>query len=155
VPARLRPLTSEELSGYIDEDVERYIAERVRSGERPEVARRIAIEQSKALFPDGSPAAGHLLFRVLDDDGAAVGLLWIGPQDADRPEALWVWDVRIEEASQGKGLGRAAMQLAEAEARGRGAIELGLNVFGHNRVARHLYESMGYVATSIRMKKDL
>jgi len=53
------------------------------------------------------------------------------------------------------GYGRAAMELAEAEALSRGASELGLNVFGHNQVARHLYESMGYTATSINMKKDL
>ncbi len=47
------------------------------------------------------------------------------------------------------------MELAEAEARLRGATELGLNVFGHNQVARQLYESMGYTATSIQMKKNL
>ena len=47
------------------------------------------------------------------------------------------------------------MELAEVEARAGGATELGLNVFGHNQVARQLYESMGYVATSIRMNKNL
>jgi GNAT superfamily N-acetyltransferase len=155
VPARLRPLTDEELSDFIEGDVERYAEERVRSGERPDVARRIAREQSNALFPDGTPADGQLLFRVLDDDGTAVGTLWIGPQHADQPGAFWVWDVQIEEAHRGKGHGRAAMELAEAEARSRGASELGLNVFGHNQVARQLYESMGYAAMAIRMKKNL
>lgn len=155
MPTSLRPLTPEELSEFIDRDVERYVEERVRSGERPEVARRIALEQSKALFPEGTPAAGHLLFQVLDADGTAVGTLWIGLQHADHPQAFWVWDVRIEETFRGKGHGRAAMELAEAEARSRGATELGLNVFGHNQVARGLYESMGYVATSIRMNKNL
>jgi GNAT superfamily N-acetyltransferase len=153
--ASLRALTNEELSEFIDGDIERYVEERVKSGELPDVARRIALEQSKELFPEGSPAASHLLFRVLDDRGTPVGTLWIGPQHADHPEAFWVWDVRIEEAHRANGYGRAAMELAEAEARSRGATELGLNVFGHNRVARHLYESMGYAATSIRMKKNL
>ncbi len=79
-----------------------------------------------------------------------------GPQQpADQPGAFWVWDVSIEEAHRGMGYGRAAMELAEAEALSRGASELGLNVFGHNQVARHLYESMDYTATSINMKKDL
>jgi GNAT superfamily N-acetyltransferase len=155
VPASLRPLTPEEFSEFIDGDVERYVEERVRAGDRPEVARRIALEQSEALFPVGTPAAGQLLFQVLNDDGTAVGTLWIGPRDADYAQAFWVWDVRIEEAFQGKGYGRAAMELAEVEARARGATELGLNVFGHNQVARQLYESMGYVATSIRMNKNL
>ena len=156
MPVSLRPLTDEEISEYIERQVEQYVEERVRSGERPDSARRIASEQSRALFPEGVPANGQLLFRVLDDEGTAVGMLWIGPQQsADQPGAFWVWDVRIEEAHRGMGYGRAAMELAEAEALSRGASELGLNVFGHNQVARHLYESMGYTATSINMKKDL
>ena len=155
MPSSLRPLTGEELSEFIKEDVERYVEERVRSGEQADAARRIAHEQSSALFPAGIPADGHLLFSVLDGEGIAVGTLWIGPQPADKPGTLWVWDVRIEAAHRGKGYGRAAMELAEAEARSRGASELGLNVFGHNQVARQLYESMGYTAAAIRMKKDL
>ena len=156
MPASLRPLTDEEISEFIEWQVDQYVEERVRSGERPDTARRIASEQSRALFPEGVPADGQLLLRVLDDEGAAVGMLWIGPQQpADQPGALWVFYVRIEEAHRGKGYGRAAMELAESEARSRGASELGLNVFGHNQVARHLYESMGYTATPIRMKKNL
>ena len=47
------------------------------------------------------------------------------------------------------------MALAEVKARNRGATELGLNVFGHNRISKHLYEPMGHTATAIRMKKNL
>jgi ribosomal protein S18 acetylase RimI-like enzyme len=156
VHATLRPLTDEEISEFIEWQVEQYIEERVRSGERPDTARRIATEQSRTLFPQGAPADGQLLCRVLDDEGAAVGMLWIGPQQpADQPGAFWVFYVMIDEAHRGRGFGRLAMELAESEARSRGASELGLNVFGHNVVARHLYESMGFTATSISMKKDL
>ena len=47
------------------------------------------------------------------------------------------------------------MLLAEDEARGHGATELGLNVFGSNRVARHLYDSLGYETTAVQMRKPL
>ncbi len=155
MPVSLRPLTDQELSEFIEEDAERYVEERVKSGERPDAARRIAREQSEALFPSGAPGDGQLLFGVLDHDGTAVGTLWIGPQPAGEPGSFWVWDVRIDEKHRGKGYGRETMALAEVEVRNRGATQLGLNVFGHNRVARHLYESMGYTATAIRMKKIL
>src|SRR3974390_1898480 len=146
----LRPLTDEEVSDYIEGDVERYVEERVKSGESPDAARRIATEQREMLFPKGAPGEDQLLFRVLDDNGIAVGTLWISPQSTSEPGLFWVWDVRIEEMYRGKGYGRAAMALAEVEARSRGATELGLNVFGHNQVALRLYESMGYTARSIR-----
>lgn len=86
MPASLRPLTPEELSEFIDGDVERYVEERVRAGDRPEVARRIALEQSKALFPDGTPAAGQLLFQVLNNDGSAC-VRPQGPAERQRKKA--------------------------------------------------------------------
>jgi GNAT superfamily N-acetyltransferase len=155
MPVSLRPLTEEELSEFIEGDMDRYVEERVKSGESPDVARRIATEQSEILFPKGAPGEDQLLFRVLDPDGSAVGTLWIGPQLAGAPGSFWVWDVSIEKIHRGKGYGRAAMALAEVETRSRGATQLGLNVFGHNQVARRLYESMGYTATAIRMTKNL
>jgi ribosomal protein S18 acetylase RimI-like enzyme len=151
----LRPFTEDELSAFVESDLEHYIEERVNAGEPRDVARRVATEQIEGLFPDGRPAPRQLLFRVVDDDGNAVGTLWVGPRQADRPEAFWVWDVEIDEAHRGKGYGRAAMVLAEAEALHCGASELGLNVFGHNHAARRLYESLGYTATSTQMRKAL
>ncbi len=47
------------------------------------------------------------------------------------------------------------MLLAEIEARTRGAVELGLNVFAHNTVAVNLSQSLGYEMTSMRMRKRL
>lgn len=95
------------------------------------------------------------------EDGVAAGALWIGPVEG-QPEApgaiaadWWVWEIEIAAASRGRGLGRAAMLLAEAEVLSAGGRTLGLNVFGGNAVARGLYESLGYGVTQVRMRKDL
>ena len=58
-------------------------------------------------------------------------------------------------STNAKGYGRETMALAEVEARNQGLQSWGLNVYGHNQIARHLYESMGYTTTAIRMKKNL
>ena len=47
------------------------------------------------------------------------------------------------------------MELAEAEARRNGLHALGLNVYGHNAVARALYSSLGYNEIAVRMRKTL
>jgi ribosomal protein S18 acetylase RimI-like enzyme len=65
----------------------------------------------------------------------------------------WVFEIEIEPAFRGRGYGRTAMRLAEDEARVRGMTSLGLNVHGHNAVARSLYESLGYEVTAMQMKK--
>jgi ribosomal protein S18 acetylase RimI-like enzyme len=147
-------MTAVEASAFAESVLEPYIEGRIASGERPDVARRTAVAQTESLFPGGVPAPGQLLYRVIDDGGTDVGSLWIGPHAPDRPEAFWVWDVAIDESQRGKGLGRAAMQMAEEEARAHGATELGLNVFGYNSVARRLYESLGYETTAINMRKS-
>ena len=69
--------------------------------------------------------------------------------------AFWVWEVVVDEQHRGRGLGRAAMLLAEEQARAAGAVELGLNVFGYNTVARALYESLAYETVSMQMRKQL
>ncbi|MEC5182355.1 ribosomal protein S18 acetylase RimI-like enzyme [Arthrobacter sp. CG_A4] len=66
-----------------------------------------------------------------------------------------MFDVEIQPALRSKGFGRQAMILGEAEARRLGATSIGLNVFGYNANARKLYESLGYEATAIQMRKDL
>ena len=47
------------------------------------------------------------------------------------------------------------MLAAEDFVRAQGASSLSLNVFGNNTVARRLYESLGYQALAIAMRKNL
>jgi ribosomal protein S18 acetylase RimI-like enzyme len=148
-------MSEDEVGAFVVGAMGSYIEERIASGEQPDEARRVAKEQTGSFFPDGKPAPGHLLYRVVDDGAADVGSLWIGPRTPGNPQAYWVWDVEIDAAHRGQGLGRVAMTLAEEAARNHGATELGLNVFGHNAVARSLYESMGYQTTAVNMRKSL
>jgi ribosomal protein S18 acetylase RimI-like enzyme len=148
-------MTDDEAFGFVTGILGPYIEARITAGDHPDDARRIAQEQTDALFPGGLPAPGQRIYWVVDDHGSTVGSLWIGPRTPTRPEFYWVWDVVIDEAHRGQGLGRAAMALAEEAARAEGATALGLNVHGHNAVARNLYESMGYQTTALQMRKSL
>jgi ribosomal protein S18 acetylase RimI-like enzyme len=150
----LRPMIGPEIPEFLAASRDGYIADRVASGDDPSVAGRAADKTIAAMFPDGEPGPGQLLYRV-EEDGQSVGSLWISPVSADQPEAWWVWDITIEEPHRGRGLGKAVMLLAEREARSHGATELGLNVFGSNTVARHLYEHLGYATVAVRMSKRL
>lgn len=130
-----------------------YIEERVASGDTPEEARDSAAASMDRTFPGGvispSQRAGRLLLA-----GECIGELWVGQFGDDR-ERWWVWNVRIEEQFQGRGLGRRAMLIAEDLARAEGALSLGLNVFAQNVTARNLYSSLGYQEAAIQMRKDL
>lgn len=154
----LRPMPDDALGEWRANAEAHYLAERIAAGDTPEyAAKRVA--QSQEYFPDGRPAEGQLVFQVVERDEiggeTVVGALWIGLLEPEQPAAWWVLDVEIDEEHRGRGYGRAAMRLAEEEARARGGERIGLNVFGPNVVARSLYDSLGYRVTATNMTKEL
>jgi ribosomal protein S18 acetylase RimI-like enzyme len=173
----LRPITTDEMATWLVDHHRGYFESRVASGEPAFIAEANAVESMARLFPNGMPAKGHDIFVLVETDdeptdttaggaeasatnengagSAVVGSLWIGPYPDEREHAMWVWSVALDEEYRGRGLGKAAMLLAEDEARRRGATEIGLNVFGFNDVAIGLYRSLGYETSSVQMRKIL
>jgi ribosomal protein S18 acetylase RimI-like enzyme len=62
---------------------------------------------------------------------------------------LTVNGIAVDPARQGRGVGRALIEAAIAEARRRGARRLTLRVFSPNEHARRLYESAGFVVEGV------
>jgi ribosomal protein S18 acetylase RimI-like enzyme len=153
--ASLRPLDRARLPEWIARSAVEYAHDLVATGRSEESALRYAEEGMAESFPGGAPTPGHEVFEVVDDSGAAVGYLWIGPDTSGDAGSWWIWDVLIEPEHRGRGLGREAMRLAEQHARAQGAHSIGLNVFAFNAAARGLYESLGYETASMRMRKRL
>jgi GNAT superfamily N-acetyltransferase len=66
--------------------------------------------------------------------------------EAEGDEAvLYVYELQVEGAAQGAGLGRLLMAAAEREARRHGMARVMLTVFQGNAAARAMYLKLGYV----------
>lgn len=151
----LRPITAEEFPAFVVASKAGYAEGiEVHGGQTHEAAQRKADADFPAVLPAGLDTPGHYIF-IVEADGAAVGRLWLAEREMAGRRALFVYDITIDAGHQGRGFGRAAMQLAEDEARARGIGRIELNVFGGNDVARGLYRSLGYVETSVQMAKVL
>jgi ribosomal protein S18 acetylase RimI-like enzyme len=148
-------MSATELPLWLERTHATYEQERIAAGESPAAARANADRSREQTFPDGRLKPGHAVFHVIARGAGSIGYLWIGPDTSDDAGAWWVWDIEVSDAHRGRGYGRAAMLLGEHHARAQGATTLGLNVFGFNTTARGLYESLGYQATAIQMKKTL
>ncbi len=152
---RLRPVSLDEFPTWIAASKAGYAHGIEHQGGQPhEAAISKAEADTAAVLPLGIDTPGHFIF-VVEADGQPVGRLWLAERQSAGRRALFVYDVSIDPEHQGRGLGRAAMRLAEDEARARGIGRIELNVFGGNDVARRLYHSLGYVETSLQMAKDL
>jgi ribosomal protein S18 acetylase RimI-like enzyme len=150
----LRPMRGDEFERWLPALREGYAVAMTEQGGMPEdAARRKAAADVGRLFPGDRPAADQSVY-VVEADGERVGELWLAERRPDTDEhALWIFDIRIDEAQRGRGHGRAAMRLAEDEARRRGLDRIILNVFGRNDVARRLYRSLGYEEAAVTMRK--
>ena len=122
-------------------------------GQTHEAAVQKAKADMAAVLPQGLQTPGHAIF-IVEADGVEVGRLWVAERASGGRQTLFIYDVEIDREWQGRGYGRAAMRLAEEEARSRGISYIELNVFGGNDVARNLYRSLGYAETSVQMRKD-
>ena len=133
-----------------------YAAEIAASGALPPDAAELKARQDhERLLSGGHETPGQLIFRLVAGR-ELVGWLWLAvPGEQGDPDMAWVNLVEVDEAFRGRGYGREAMLLAEAEARGRGMRSIGLNVHGSNAAARSLYASLGYDMITQQMKKSL
>lgn len=148
-------MTAEEYDDWVVGELETYAADLAQAmASTLEEAHLRAEQQMREALPNGVDTVDHHLLRVLDDTGAPVGVLWVGPHP-HRRGAGWVYEIEIDEGRRGEGLGRAAMLAAEGITRDAGWSALGLNVFGHNPRARALYDSLGYEVAATTMTKPL
>jgi GNAT superfamily N-acetyltransferase len=152
----LRPPTQDEFEQWRPRQEAAYAREIAASGAMSAAA---AAEKARLdtarRFSSGLGSPGQVLFRLMAGD-QPVGWLWLNvPVIGGDPLMAWVNDVEVDPGYRGHAYGRAAMLLAEREARARGMTSLGLNVHGQNTAARSLYDSLGYQVMTQQMRKPL
>jgi ribosomal protein S18 acetylase RimI-like enzyme len=153
---KLRPMREHELPAFVAEAKEGYVRDMSENGVLdPEAARAKAEDAFARLLPEGLTSPGQFLFVIEDEGGTAKGALWFAEEERNARPCAFLYDIRIDEPSRGRGIGRLAMQLLEQEVSARGLDAIELNVFAGNGIARSLYRSLGYVEKSVGMRKRL
>lgn len=153
----LDPMTDDEFAAWLLPCVRNLAEDNVKCGKwAPDEALQMAKTEFAILLPHSASTKGNWLYTARDvDSGVAVGSAWIAMnRKADKLQA-YIYDLIINEEQRGKGYGRATMRAIIARARDLGAQSVGLDVFGHNTVARELYTSLGFAETNVRMSLPL
>ncbi len=153
--SKLVPMTQAEYEAFFARLIPEYAADNVKAGYWDESeALEKSRKQTESLLPQGLQTKDHYLYTLYDGD-EAVGLIWLRAE-MDRPKKSgFIFDVEIDQKFRGKGYGKQAMLLIEDKARELGLQSIGLHVFASNKVARNLYESIGYETSSLNMIKNL
>ena len=152
---RLRPMTPDEFGAWCEQSVGDYAVEIARSRDLDaESAAAQAAGEFAELLPDGLDSPGmHLFTAVVDDE--PVGMGWFELRQRAAGVSAWIYDISVDPAHRGRGLGRLLLEALHEAARGLGATTMTLNVFGGNATAIRLYETSGYTVTAQQMRLDL
>jgi ribosomal protein S18 acetylase RimI-like enzyme len=157
VTVRLRPLRPDEYPAFVEVSRREYADDLHRNGGLTrEAAEAKAGRDFAELLSDGLDTPGHTMTAIeLEADGTRIGRLWFARRELNGRTVAYLYDVSIDQAHRGAGLGRAAMVAYEETAREQGFERLELNVFGGNERARGLYRSLGFAETAVNMAKQL
>ena len=149
----LRAMTGDEFPDYRQWQIDNYAAEKVAAGRcSPEEALVESIEEVAKLLPDGLDSEGQFIF-VAELKNEKIGTIWMNiNKELEVPRAFGVY-IEIEQSLRGQGLGRELMYATRLECRKLGAKGFALSVFGHNSIARNLYESFGFEVTEVSKKR--
>jgi ribosomal protein S18 acetylase RimI-like enzyme len=145
-------MNSDEYQQYLSSAIQSYAEEKVLSGNwTQEESVSKAEEEYKRLLPKGEKTENNFLYTILDHD-KAVGAIWLAQLSEEKG---YIYDINIGEKYRGFGYGKEAMKQIESVGQKLGLKNIGLHVFGHNKVARGLYEKLGYQTTNVLMEKEI
>jgi ribosomal protein S18 acetylase RimI-like enzyme len=148
-------MTEAEWTEYVEILIRDYAKDNVEAGYWDEKdAEAQSRKQTMDLLPQSEKTPNHHLFTVRDDD-QKVGVVWMRSTLDSVLKTGFIFDITIDEGQRGKGYGKKAMLLIEEKAGAMGIRQMGLHVFAKNRVARALYEKIGYETRSLNMTKTL
>ena len=151
----LRPMTESEYSDWIKDSIKEYAEEKTKAGNfKEETSLSQAEKEFDTLLPDGMETNNHHLFTLCHDENKeTVGSLWIHVKNEQKE--IFIYDIKIHESKRGLGYGKAALSALDSYARDLGLSKISLHVFGHNKIARSLYQNSGYDITNVLMSKLL
>ncbi|PYO49575.1 MAG: GNAT family N-acetyltransferase [Gemmatimonadetes bacterium] len=116
-------------------------------------------EQLYSSFLGGQLDDPNIVVLVAERDGKVLGYTYSGVEGPDymslRGPAGVMYDIVVDPAHRGQGVGRMLVDATLAELKARGAPRLVLSTAEKNKVAQRLFDRAGFRRTMIEMTREL
>ena len=101
----------------------------------------------------------NIVILVAERNGGVIGYTYAGVEGIDymslRGPAGVLYDIVVDPAHRGQGIGRMLLHAAIEALKARGATQVVLSTAERNPVAQHLFERAGFRRTMIEMTREL
>jgi ribosomal protein S18 acetylase RimI-like enzyme len=115
-------------------------------------------ESGYASFLGSQLGREDVVVLVAAEDGTVIGYTYAGVEGRDwmslRGPAGVLYDIVVDPAHRGRGVGRALLEATVAALRSRGSPQVVLSTADRNAAAQRLFESAGFRRTMIEMTRD-
>ena len=116
-------------------------------------------EHGYASYLGSQLAKRDIIILVAEDDGDVLGYTFAGIEGYDymelRGPAGVLYDIVVDQAHRGRGIGQALLEATLAELKTRGAPQVVLSTAERNESAQRLFARAGFRRTMIEMTREL
>jgi ribosomal protein S18 acetylase RimI-like enzyme len=116
-------------------------------------------QRGYASFLEDQLEEQNIVILVADENGEAIGYTYSGVEGVDymslRGPAGVMYDIVVDPAHRGRGIGRMLLDATIAALEARGAPRVVLSTAERNEVAQHLFARAGFRRTMIEMTREL
>ena len=116
-------------------------------------------EHGYASYLRSQLAKRDIVVLVAEDDGDVLGYTFAGIEGYDymelRGPAGVLYDIVVDQAHRGRGIGQALLEATLAELKTRGAPQVVLSTAERNESAQRLFARAGFRRTMIEMTREL
>ena len=150
----IRPASAADRA-FLESLNDRLIAEAAAPGLTRENFAAFQDRYTKSALDEPSPGSATLI--AADGSGTPLGYIHLESTDDSLSGATvgYVSILAVTAQAEGRGVATRLMEEAEGWARAQGYRFLLLDVFGSNATARRFYERKGYVADSLKLRRQL
>ncbi len=117
-------------------------------------AKKKAEGEQYSLLPEGVNTTDHFLFTITQDR-INIGSIWFAKLEKKQKYIAFIFYVGIDENLRGKGFGRTAMEIVEAEIKKIGLNTIRLHVLKNNSAAIKMYKKLSYTIYTDYEKYDI
>lgn len=153
--ATLVPMAEHAYEAWKSHGIQAFADDKEKSGYSAQEALRLSQESYASGLPEGLNSPDNYIFTILNAAEQPVGATWFAVKEHYGKKSAFIYDIEIDLANRGKGLGRATMTALEDEVKKLGIDKIGLHVFAFNKTAHALYASLGYQTTDLTMEKAI
>ncbi|MBI2521006.1 MAG: GNAT family N-acetyltransferase [Bdellovibrio sp.] len=151
---QFHPISDSEYAIWVNQSNNEYREEMIKNGLTFEEAQKKTDDAFRTFLPEGSKSKDNYIYTI-KVESRWVGTIWFCLRGAPNNRKAFICDIVLDEKERGKGFGKQAMLMLEEEVKKHGLKHIGLHVFGHNKIARNLYQSLGYEITNLYLEKAL